>query len=74
MKNWQRKYLLRFITGMAGYSILLPLSLIVVGDGRVEQPWLAVLVALLPMAPFLNAMTAVLHNVRSQDELFGASS
>ena len=69
MKNWNRKYLIRFIMGMVGYSILLPLSLIVVGDGRVEQPWLAVLVALLPIAPFVNAMTAVLHNVREQDEL-----
>ena len=69
MKNWNRKYLLRFILGMVGYSILLPLSLIVVGDGRVEQPWLAVLVALLPIAPFVNAMTALLHNVREQDEL-----
>jgi CHASE2 domain-containing sensor protein len=69
MKGWQRKYLVRFISGMVGYSILLPLSLILVGDGRVEQPWLAVLVTLLPIAPFLNAMTAVLQNVRSQDEL-----
>ena len=69
MKNWNRKYLIRFIMGMVGYSILLPLSLIVVGDGRVEQPWLAVLVALLPIAPFVNAMTALMHNVREQDEL-----
>lgn len=70
MKRWERKYLVRFILGMVGYSILLPLSLILVGDGRVEQPWLAVLVTLLPIAPFLNAMTAVIHNVRSQDELY----
>ena len=70
MKNWEKRYLIRFILGMVGYAILLPLSLIVVGDGRVEQPWLAVLVTLLPIAPFLNAMTAVIHNVRSQDELF----
>ena len=70
MNRWNKRYLLRFILGMAGYSILLPISLIVVGDGRVEQPWLAVLVALMPVAPFLNAMTAVMHNVRSQDELF----
>ena len=70
MKGWERKYLVRFLLGMVGYSILLPLSLILVGDGRVEQPWLAVLVTLLPIAPFLNAMTAVIHNVRSQDELY----
>ncbi|MBK8903685.1 MAG: hypothetical protein IPM53_21055 [Anaerolineaceae bacterium] len=70
MKNWERKYLVRFILGMVGYSILLPLSLILVGDGRVTQPWLAILVALLPVAPFLNAMTAIIQNVRSQDELF----
>ena len=69
MKNWERKYLVRFILGMAGYSILLPLSLILVADGRVEQTWLAVMIALLPIAPFLNAMTALIHNVRSQDEM-----
>ncbi len=70
MKSWERKYLVRFILGMVGYSILLPLSLILVGDGRIEQPWLAVLVTLLPIAPFLNAMMAIIHNVRSQDELY----
>jgi hypothetical protein len=69
MTSWQRKYLVRFILGMVGYSILLPLSLILVGDGRIDQPWLAILVTLLPIAPFLNAMTAVLHNVRDRDEL-----
>lgn len=70
MKRWERKYFIRFLSGMVGYSILLPISLIVVGDGRVEQPWLAILVALLPIVPFLNAMTAIVQNVRSQDELF----
>lgn len=70
MKSWERKYLVRFILGMVGYSILLPLSLILVGDGRIEQPWLAALVTLLPIAPFLNAMMAIIHNVRSQDELY----
>ncbi|WP_420641424.1 hypothetical protein [Candidatus Leptofilum sp.] len=69
MNNWQRKYLIRFITGMAGYSILLPLSLIVADNGRIQQPWLAILIALLPIVPFLNAMTAVVQNVRHQDEL-----
>ncbi|MEZ4594692.1 MAG: hypothetical protein R3D55_26635 [Chloroflexota bacterium] len=69
MNRWERRYLVRFILGMAGYSILLPLSLIVADSQRAVQPWLAVLVALMPVAPFLLAMTAVLHNVRSQDEL-----
>ncbi|GJM40321.1 MAG: hypothetical protein DHS20C20_06030 [Ardenticatenaceae bacterium] len=69
MNNWQKKYLTRFIMGMAGYSILLPISLIVVGDGRVQQPWVAILITLLPIAPFLNAMTAVVQNVRHQDEM-----
>ena len=70
MKRWERRYLLRFISGMVGYSILLPIAMIVVGNGRVEQPWMAVLVALLPILPFINAMTAVVQNVRSQDEMF----
>lgn len=70
MKNWERKYFLRFISGMVGYSILLPLSLIVAGNGRMEQPWLAVLIALMPIIPFVNAMVAIVQNVRSQDELF----
>ena len=70
MKKWERKYLVRFLQGMIGYSILLPLSLIVVGGGRVEQTWLAVLIVLLPMAPFSNAMLALIRNVQSQDELY----
>lgn len=70
MNHWKRRYLIRFISSMVGYSILLPLSLVVVGGGRVEQPWVAILVVLMPVIPFLNAMTAVLQNVRSQDELF----
>jgi hypothetical protein len=69
MRNWQRRHLFRFIAGMAGYSILLPLSLIVVGDGRVENPWLAVLVVLMPILPFLNAMSAVVQNARTLDEM-----
>jgi hypothetical protein len=69
MKGWQRKYLVRFILGMVGYSILLPLSFIVVGDGRIEPAWMAVVIVLLPIAPFLNAMTAIIHNIRSQDEM-----
>ncbi len=70
MKRWERRYLLRFISGMVGYSILLPISMIVVENGRVEQPWMAVLVALMPILPFINAITAVVQNVRSQDEMF----
>ncbi|MEZ4594123.1 MAG: hypothetical protein R3D55_23725, partial [Chloroflexota bacterium] len=70
MNHWKKRYLVRFLLGMVGYSILLPLSLIVVDSGRAEEPWLAIVVVLLPVIPFLNAMTAVLQNVRSQDELF----
>lgn len=69
MNQWEKRYFTRFILGMAGYSILLPLSIIVLERGRVTQHWLAVLVALLPVAPFVNAMTAVLQNMRQQDEL-----
>lgn len=69
MNKWQQKYLIRFILGMLGYAILLALSFGLVGDGRVDNPWLAALVALLPIAPFLNAIAAIIHNVRSQDEL-----
>ncbi len=69
MNQWNKRYLTRFILGMTGYSILLPLSLIVADGGNIEQPWLAALVALMPIAPFLLAMTAVLQNMRHQDEL-----
>jgi len=69
MNNWQRKYLFRFISGMAGYAILLSLIFILVDNREIEPSWLVILLAFLPLAPFLNAMSAVIHNVRSQDEL-----
>jgi hypothetical protein len=75
MNDWRGKHKKRFIIGMALYSILLPLSLFLLQTTYLTQretavaTIAAVLVALLPVAPFLYAITAVIGQVRELDEL-----
>ncbi len=69
MKDSESKHLRRFVAGMLGYVILLPASLLLLNSGRVGNTAVAVIVALLPVLPFLYAMAAVIGNVRQQDEM-----
>ena len=69
MKEWQRPYVWRFIGGMIGYAILLIISLLIIGSEVVENTAVSVLITLIPMLPLLYAMSAVVRNVRQQDEL-----
>lgn len=69
MNDQQRLYLRRFIVGMLGYVILLPVSLLLIRGDRLTSPVVAIVVALIPMIPLLYAMAAVVGNVRQQDEL-----
>lgn len=59
---------MRFVAGMVGYVILLPLSILVLGRVQLPAPF-AVVIALLPVLPFLLVMAAVVGHVRQQDEL-----
>ena len=69
LKEWNKKYLTRFIRAMIAYALLLPISLLLIGSGRIESIIGKQLIALLPVIPFLFAMTAVINNVRQLDEL-----
>jgi hypothetical protein len=60
---------IRFIAGMVGYAILLPASILVLGRAQLSGTFVAVVIALLPVLPFLLAMSAVVSHVRQQDEL-----
>ena len=52
---------------MLGYAILLPASLLLLRDENIN-PAVAIVVALVPVLPFLYVMAAVVGNVREQDE------
>jgi len=68
MKEWNKKYFTRFIIWMGVYMVSLPISLFIIDSGLVESTIIKWTAALLPVFPFLFAMTAVLHNVRAADE------
>ncbi len=63
-----RKTVVRFIVGMVGYTVLLIVSIFILGNVQLPMP-LAVGVALLPVLPFLWVLAAVVGGVRTQDEL-----
>lgn len=69
MKDWKRPFLIRFVGGMVGYAILLVAALLAVGSKWVVNTAVSVIVILFPMLPLLYAMTAVVNNIRQQDEL-----
>lgn len=54
---------------MAGYSILLPASVLLISSGRIGISALQALLALLPVVPLTYAMWAVVDNARHEDEL-----
>ena len=68
MMDRKRNYVKQFIAGMLGYVILLPASLLLLRNENLTGTALAVVVALVPVLPFLYAMAAVVGNVREQDE------
>lgn len=70
----QGKYGRRFVFGMVGYLILLPVSLLLLrsdflaGRETAVITILAALVAVLPALPFLVIIAALVGGVRAQDE------
>jgi hypothetical protein len=69
MKHWKKRYLLRFIAGMTGYAVLLPLSMIASKniDASLTSKMLLVLI---PIIPFILAISAVVANFKEMDELW----
>ena len=69
MKKWDKKYLIRFIAGMVTYAVLLPASLLLIRLEGIESTILKQLIALIPVAPFLVAMAALISTIGQMDEL-----
>ena len=68
MNEWSNPHRRRFIIGMIGYMITVPLAVVLLAGDRIESTVAGVLIALLPVLPFTFAMAGVIGNVRSQDE------
>ena len=69
MNHWKQKYLNRFIIGMVGYAMLLPISMLISRKFDVSLTSKMLLV-LLPIIPFIFAITAVVDNFKGRDELW----
>ncbi len=63
----RRRYLREFVPAMAGYVVLLCLSLWLLK--RVDEPALRAMVALLPVPPVALAVRAIMRYIRDADEL-----
>src|SRR5690606_4016222 len=63
----RRRYLREFLPAMAGYVIGLFVSMWLLK--RVEEPMLRALVALLPVAPVVLVVRAIVRYIRDADEL-----
>ncbi len=69
MKSVPLRYVVMFVGGMVGYTILLLVSLALSKSGRIESGALSAAVVLLPVLPFLLVMAATVGFIRTQDEL-----
>jgi len=63
----RRRYLREFVPAMAGYVVGLFLSMWLLK--RVEEPMLRAVVALLPVAPVVFVVRAIIRFIRDADEL-----
>lgn len=63
----RKRYLREFLPAMAGYVVLLFLSLTLLK--RVDEPALRAMVALLPVPPVALAVRAIMRYIRDADEL-----
>ena len=69
MSEHQGSYRRQFALGMAGYVVTILLGAFLFNRELIESTVLAVIVALLPVVPFLYGMAGVIGNAREQDEL-----
>ncbi len=66
---WEKRYLKRFIAGVVGYGLMFPVTIFL---GKNTETVLAVQIifALLPVIPFLLAMSAYIANFKTMDEMW----
>jgi hypothetical protein len=66
---WKKKYLKRFIAGMIGFGFMMPF-VIFIGKKVEANVGIHALIALLPVIPFILAMSAFLQNIKTMDEFW----
>lgn len=66
---WKKKYLKRFIVGMIGFGLMMPF-VIFIGKKVEANMVVHAMIALLPVIPFILAMSAFLQNIKTMDELW----
>lgn len=66
---WEKRYLKRFIAGIVGYGFMLPVT-IFLGKNIEAVLVVQIIFALLPVIPFLLAMSAYIANFKTMDEMW----
>lgn len=66
---WKKQHLRRFIAGMVGYGFMLPFT-IFIGKKVEAGAFVHIIIALLPVIPFLLAMSAYIANMKTMDEMW----
>ena len=66
---WKKRYLKRFIAGMIGFGFMMPF-VIFIGKKVEANIGLQIVIALLPVIPFIVAMSAFLQNIKTMDEMW----
>jgi hypothetical protein len=69
MSEHKGSYQRQFVLGMAGYVATILLAAYLYNGKMIESSALAIVVALLPVIPFLYGMAGVIGNALEQDEL-----
>lgn len=66
---WQKKHLRKFVLGMTTFGLMIALT-IVIGKKIEAGIFVNVIMAMLPVIPFVIAMSAYIDNIKSMDEMW----
>ena len=66
---WKRTHLKKFLLGMAGFGLMMAFS-IFVGKQIESHLIVKIIIALLPIIPFIIALTAFIANIKVMDEMW----
>jgi len=66
---WKKQYLKRFALGMISFGIMMAFTLFI-GKKIEGGIWVNVIIAMLPVIPFIIAMSAYITNIKTMDEMW----
>ena len=66
---WKKQHLRRFIAGMIGFGLMMPFT-IFIGKKIEAGLFVDVIIATLPVIPFLIAISAFLANIKTMDKMW----